>query len=593
MFNLDRNTVFSSLMGILIISLVINCFTEIYNASVVFPVLGTLVVGGILVFSALFNRIAPFLQLHWIDLMVGAGITCMIVDYLLGNSDLWQLGCLCVLILYCILRLIRKINYVVIYIGVMLAAFSLATIGYLQLFKILPSGNSHFSITGYYHNPAVYAGVMSLLLCVIVGFIIYTFRYSFYRKIRNISYCLCVFCFPVFICADSRAAWVALIVSVCWGILRIYRLQIRMLYKSYLPVMLVLLFALGLLASYGLYKYRPDLVDGRMLIGKVGLEMIKNKPLTGFGAGGFAANYMYYQARYLKEKGTEREKYLAGSTHLAFNEPLRLLVEYGIAGLLIYVVLIYYILQSRRNHLIIRLSQMLLMAILIWGLFAYPNRVFPIILFTVLALALLVRLDKVKRKKILLTSRCFVVIKVTFLFLVLLLGNGISNLLPDYHQLYLLTHSSPNTMSEKVLGEYNKLEHRMTDKIGFYYHYCLTLNRYRKDELLKEKLTFLTSRFPSPTVFMLKGDVHKRLKEFIEAEESYKMAHWMMPTLQTPRGKLAFLYQETGRKQEALLLANELLTEKVKVYGFATHDLHLKLKEIFSEQLTKSLIKKK
>lgn len=95
-------------------------------------------------------------------------------------------------------------------------------------------------------------------------------------------------------------------------------------------------------------------------------------------------------------------------------------------------------------------------------------------------------------------------------------------------------------MSEKVLGEYNKLEHRMTDKIGFYYHYCLTLNRYRKDELQKEKLTFLTSRFPSPTVFMLKGDVHKRLKEFIEAEESYKMAHWMMPTLQTPRGKLAF-----------------------------------------------------
>ena len=114
----------------------------------------------------------------------------MIVDYLLGNSGLWQLGCLCVLILYCILRLIRKINYVVIYIGVMLAAFLLATIGYLQLFKILPSGNSHFSITGHYHNPAVYAGVMSLLLCVIVGFIIYTFGYSFYRKIRNISYCI-------------------------------------------------------------------------------------------------------------------------------------------------------------------------------------------------------------------------------------------------------------------------------------------------------------------------------------------------------------------------------------------------------------------
>ena len=36
MFNLDRNTVFSSLMGILIISLIINRFTEFYNASVVY-----------------------------------------------------------------------------------------------------------------------------------------------------------------------------------------------------------------------------------------------------------------------------------------------------------------------------------------------------------------------------------------------------------------------------------------------------------------------------------------------------------------------------------------------------------------------------
>lgn len=591
MLKFYRNTILSSLMGILIISSIINCFTEIYNASVIFPILSTLVIVEVSLLSTLFNRFVPFIHLHWIDIVVGMGIICLIVSYLLGNACLWQLGGLCVLIFYSILRLIRNINYVVIYVGVMFAAFLLATIGYLQLFKILPSTNPHFTVTGYYHNPAVYAGIMSLLLCVMAGFIIYTFKYSFYKQIRNVSYCICTFCFPVFIYADSRAAWVALSISVCWGILRICKHRIRTFRKFFLPLIL-LLFILSLLVSYGLYKYRPDSVDGRILIGKIGLEMIKDKPMTGFGIGGFAANYMYYQARYLEEKGTERDKYLAGSTHLAFNEPLRLMVEYGVVGLLIYIILICYIFKSRRKHLVVWLSQMLLIAVLIWGLFAYPNRVFPMVLFTVLALALLVRMDEKNRRKIFLTSRFFVIIKVSFSFLVLLLGNGISSLLPDYHQLYLLTHISPKTKSEEVLSEYEKLEERMSNEIGFYYHYCLVLNRYKNDELLKEKLSFLTSRFPSPAAYVLKGDVHKRLKEFIEAEKSYKMAHWMMPILQTPRGKLAFLYQETGRNQEALLLAKELLTEKVKVYGFATHDLHLKLKEIFSEQLTESLIKK-
>lgn len=593
MFKFNRNTALSYLMGILIISSVINCFTEIYNTSIVFPIWSTLMIGEILIFLTLFNRLLPFIRFHWIDIIVGFGIIWLIAGHLQGNSCLWNIGSLCVLILYCILRCIREINYVIIYIGVMLAAFLLAIIGYLQLLKILPSRNVHFSITGDYHNPAVYAGVMCLLLCVIVGFIIYSFKYPFYRRMRNVSLCICVFCLPVFICANSRAAWVAFMISVCCGIMGIYEYQIRSLCKSYFPTVIIFLFALSLSASYGLYKYRPDSIDGRILIGKVSLEMIKDKPVTGFGTGGFAGNYMYYQARYLKEKGTDREKLLAGSTHLAFNEPLRLLVEYGIAGLLMYIVLIGYILKPRRNHLAIKLAQMLLMAVLLWGLFAYPNRVFPMTVFTVLALALLVRMDTMKRRKILLTSRRLLFLKVAFLLLILLLGNGSLSLLPAYHQLYLLTHTAPNMISEeKVLGGYENMESLMSEEIGFCYHYCLALNRYKKDGLLKEKLSFLISRFPSPAVFVLKGDMHKRLKEFSEAEESYKMAHWMMPSLQTPRGKLAFLYQETGRKQEALLLANELLTEKVKVYGFATHELHLKLKEQFSEQLTNSLIKK-
>lgn len=52
----------------------------------------------------------------------------------------------------------------------------------------------------------------------------------------------------------------------------------------------------------------------------------------------------------------------------------------------------------------------------------------------------------------------------------------------------------------------------------------------------------------------------------------------MMPSLQTPRGKLAFLYNETGRRKEACRIAHKILTEDVKVYGFNTFKLHRDLK---------------
>ena len=50
---------------------------------------------------------------------------------------------------------------------------------------------------------------------------------------------------------------------------------------------------------------------------------------------------------------------------------------------------------------------------------------------------------------------------------------------------------------------------------------------------------------------------------------------------QKARGRLAFLYKKMGKNGEAYELANILLTEKVKNYGFETFKLHSKLKKEF------------
>lgn len=97
-------------------------------------------------------------------------------------------------------------------------------------------------------------------------------------------------------------------------------------------------------------------------------------------------------------------------------------------------------------------------------------------------------------------------------------------------------------------------------------------------------IRFLEKNFPTPGLLMIKGDCLKKKNQWKEAENAYKLAADMMPSLQAPRGKLAFLYNETGRRKEALAIAHEILTEDVKVYGFDTFRLHRELKRIFEDE---------
>lgn len=92
--------------------------------------------------------------------------------------------------------------------------------------------------------------------------------------------------------------------------------------------------------------------------------------------------------------------------------------------------------------------------------------------------------------------------------------------------------------------------------------------------------SFLEKSFPTPGLWVMKGDY---LKELGKNKEAYTLASYMMPSLQTPRGKLAFLYNEIGRKKEAMEIAHNILTEDVKIYNFSTYDLHRDLKRIFED----------
>lgn len=67
--------------------------------------------------------------------------------------------------------------------------------------------------------------------------------------------------------------------------------------------------------------------------------MIKDNPVTGYGSGGFLANYMNYQAEYFARDTDNKYAMLAGDVKHPFNEYILLVVNYGLIGFLLFLLL--------------------------------------------------------------------------------------------------------------------------------------------------------------------------------------------------------------------------------------------------------------
>ena len=59
-------------------------------------------------------------------------------------------------------------------------------------------------------------------------------------------------------------------------------------------------------------------------------------------------------------------------------------------------------------------------------------------------------------------------------------------------------------------------------------------------------------------------------------------AHYMVPSRQRARVRIALLDLKTGNYTDGLRIAKSVLSEHLDVYGFETYELHKELKEKFN-----------
>ena len=434
-----------------------------------------------------------------------------------------------------------------------------ATIIYLQMIGLAPSNHDTFAVTGTFGNPAPAGGFLAICASLAL-------HQSFYSPKRFPWVAITCYLLVACVLTDSRAALLGFIVAammVLFVRLRIPNKRLRYVVFIGLPVVGVLLVA-------GMYLYRPQSADGRLLIWKICVKhIIAEKPLFGHGMGNFHREYMPAQATYFASgRATEAEMLLASDNTHAFNEFIRIACEYGIMGVLLSVLLLFVIIYSGVNEFTSLRGGAVVALVcgVIFACFSYPSDV-PLLclLYTVLIICALPPLPFDRRK------RHILYIGISIVAIVLITSSASHGI--RYHRMEKAL-SKLLVSDDKDNKAYIKNEIiNIADNERILSQYAYTLckkGQYRDAIPILERSISL---FPTAAKVLDLGDAYKETEQYDKAAECYGTAANMLPAYITPPYKFFSLYEELGMSDRALEYAEHIDTMKVKVANKRTENI--------------------
>ncbi len=249
----------------------------------------------------------------------------------------------------------RRLRYLLVAAG-LLQAFLV----FGQLVGVFPSRHLLFSVTGFMGNPGQMGGFQAVSLSCCLSLL----RECKGRKFRKWTVAAVLLLSVSLAVSDSRAGMVAAVA----GAVFVYRDKLQGLFKRRKYLVPVCIGTVAAVAA-GLYFYRSGSVDARLLVWRVSLDMIADKPLTGFGPGNFPYHYMLYQADYFMTRPESSFAAVADNVLYPFNEYIKLAVELGLLGLILFIAALCIIWRRSKS----REGFAPLVALLVFGFFSYPS----------------------------------------------------------------------------------------------------------------------------------------------------------------------------------------------------------------------------
>jgi len=499
----------------------------------------------------------------------------------------------------------------------------------LQWIGFLPSNHGEFLITGSFNNPGPYAGYLVSVLpfsLMAVWRLKQTKKQSsiqantnvapnhFSKRSKNQWYRFLPFIFIVLIIvqlfaivlSNSRAAWLSVFISIIYlgyhlfqriqsgeklvsWLKRRFHLKIRKVFRG------TVLIIVSIIIVFGLYNLNKDSANGRLFIWQITSEMIKDKPVWGFGTGGFKANYMEYQAEFFKQNVESSFSGLADNIIYPFNEFLRVISEFGVPGILFLFVLLYFVLlrkteQNANNKLFntVMVAKASFLAMFVFAFFSYPLEIVPIKLNNIICLALIsfAANQTSSFKLFVLNKRIIKFFGTTMIVLAVFLFVNTTQIYRAQRNWKLAETSYKLKAYKNSLKYYKKAYPILKNDGEFLVHNGKALSMAGESkksiETLKQALGFLSNSI----IYTTLGDNYKRLGDFNSAKKSYQRASHMLPGRLYPKYLLTKLHLENGDTDKALNLAKEITAQKVKVESKAAEEIKNEMQAVIDSLST-------
>lgn len=451
------------------------------------------------------------------------------------------------------------------------ATLTQALYGIFQYFNVLPS-TANFRVTGSFDNPAGFAAS----LCA-------GFPFSFYfvfTKERWGKYFAATIIFIIalaVVLSGSRTGVISLLIVLFAAL--IYKFPIHI--KSKFLVLLILFFSI----TSCLYFLKKDSANGRLLIWLCTSEMIKEKTTIIPDPGRFKANYMDYQAIYFEKYPASIFASLADNVNRPFNEYLRLLSDYGLAGFIIFFAAIWFIWKSFKrcnNDLLARISIWCLLSIAVFSFFSYPLT-YPFVWVTgILSVLVIVRQANYTVKVSAIMYK-----RLNILLIPLVISMYILTYQWITSEMYWCKVARKSLVGETVemLPLYKQLHQVLSNNELFLYNYAAELNaveHYNESLSVARECERLWADYD---LQMLIADNLQKSKQYTEAVQHYKKAAAMCPVKFMPLYKLLKLYETTGENAQAIQIAKVIEDKPIKVVSPTVRRIKQEAKQISNRSL--------
>lgn len=500
---------------------------------------------------------------------------------------------------YIILRFIFPTNFLFLFTAILLSGIIQVIYGFTQVLGYLPS-YSRF-ISGSFFNSGPYSGFLSIVGCLSLGMYLFKkelscrLKYSMYKKgtqilerVLNFLPLLTIVLIIIILPAThSRAAWLSLAIGT--SLLFFYRnkwfihkaiLQTNSYLKIITMVITLIVLTTGV---YQMYYSDQNSSSGRILIWKVGINMIKENPIFGAGYDKFKTNYMNAQASYFENDVTKKDVLVADNTYYAFNELLQLLIENGLVALIIvcFALFICYSIKVNVEFKILKsISLSVILSIITFGMVSYPTEILPIKVIFICLVALLANLDNKKftiinlfetsKTRLIITKSFSILISITILSFILFENYILKTAFKNWRQ--ALTAYNYEYYLESI-SKFEEAYPVLKQNGDFLMNYGKALSVAKKYPKARTILERAKQYLNTTIIEYTLGDVYKELKLYKEAETAYKKAARMVPNRFYPEFLLVKLYVQTHQKDKAYYKAKELLQKDIKIPSRAIEEM--------------------